>query len=173
MLTDRCIRGVGGSSHGSATNPRNIFSNHYREVHGKVDHRKSDRWLSYRFYSTSQRQKLPLRYVCEIFGARRFSSFSTQSAMSGRPFHNRSFCESSLRACSTKILGLPNEITPLPKHQPTADSAARSVQPAQVGGQIFFELPVHKLGPIRREMANCTPRAAQLKRVTIHNAAER
>jgi len=36
MLTDRCIRGVGGSSHGSATNPRNIFSNHYREVHGKV-----------------------------------------------------------------------------------------------------------------------------------------
>ena len=134
MLTDRCIRGVGGSSHGSATNPRNIFSNHYREVHGKVDHRKSDRWLSYRFYSTSQRQKLPLRYVCEIFGARRFSSFSTQSAMSGRPFHNRSFCESSLRACSTKILGLPNEITPLPKHRPTADSAARSVQPAHVGG---------------------------------------
>jgi hypothetical protein len=98
MLTDRCIRGVGGSSHWSATNPRNIFSNHYREVHGKVDHRKSDRWLSYRFYSTSQRQKLPLRYVCEIFGARRFSSFSTQSAMSGRPFHNRSFRELSLRA---------------------------------------------------------------------------
>ena len=93
MLTYRCIRGVAGSSHWSATNPRNIFSNHYREVHGKGDHRKNDRWFSYRFYSASQRQKLPLRYVCEIFGAPRFSSFSTQSAISGRPFHNRSVYE--------------------------------------------------------------------------------
>ena len=43
------------------------------------------------------------------------------------------FRELSLRACSAQILGLPNEITPLPKHRPTADAAARSVQPAHVG----------------------------------------
>jgi hypothetical protein len=32
-----------------------------------------------------------------------------------------------------KIRGLPNEITPLPKHRPTADTAAYSIQPAHVG----------------------------------------
>src|SRR5882672_4339042 len=46
--------------------------------------RKTDRWLSYRFYRALQRLKSPMRYICEIFGAPRFSSFSTLSARTGR-----------------------------------------------------------------------------------------
>jgi hypothetical protein len=53
------------------------------EVRDRMNYRKCDRWPSYRFYSTLQRQKSPMRYICEIFGAPRFSSFSTQSARSG------------------------------------------------------------------------------------------
>jgi hypothetical protein len=43
------------------------------------------------------------------------------------------FCELSHRQLTAQIRGLPNEITPLPKHQPAAHTAARSVRPAQVG----------------------------------------
>jgi hypothetical protein len=49
-----------------------------------MNYRKNDRWPSYRVYSALQRQKSPMCYICEIFGAPRFSSFSTQSAQSGR-----------------------------------------------------------------------------------------
>jgi hypothetical protein len=48
-----------------------------------MNYRKSDRLHSYRFYRALQRQKSPMRYICEIFGAPRFSSFSTQSSLSG------------------------------------------------------------------------------------------
>ena len=54
------------------------------EVRDHINYRKNDRWRSYRFYRALQRLKSPMRYICEIFGAPRFSSFSTQSAMSGR-----------------------------------------------------------------------------------------
>jgi hypothetical protein len=37
----------------------------------------------YRFYRALQWLKSPMRYICEIFGVPRFSSFSTQSARSG------------------------------------------------------------------------------------------
>jgi hypothetical protein len=53
------------------------------ELRDHINYRKNDRWLSYRFYRALQRLKSPMRYICEIFGARRFSSFSTQSAQSG------------------------------------------------------------------------------------------
>jgi len=49
-------------------------------------------------------------------------------------FHIRTFRELNPRQLTRrKIRGLPNEITPLPKHQPSPDTAARSVQPAEVG----------------------------------------
>jgi hypothetical protein len=54
------------------------------EVRDHINYRKNDRWRSYRFYRALQRLKSPMRYICEIFGAPRFSSFSTQSAQSGR-----------------------------------------------------------------------------------------
>ena len=53
------------------------------EVRDHINYRKNDRWRSHRFYSALQRLKSPMRYICEIFGAPRFSSFSTQSAISG------------------------------------------------------------------------------------------
>jgi hypothetical protein len=49
------------------------------ELRDHINYRKNDRWPSYRIYSALQRQKSPMRYICEIFGAPRFSSFSTQS----------------------------------------------------------------------------------------------
>jgi hypothetical protein len=49
------------------------------EVRDHISYRKNDRWCSYQFYRASQRLKLPMRYICEIFGAPRFPSFSTQS----------------------------------------------------------------------------------------------
>jgi hypothetical protein len=51
------------------------------EVRDHIDYRKNDRWRSYRFYRALQRLKSPMRYICEIFGAPRFSSFSTQSGV--------------------------------------------------------------------------------------------
>jgi hypothetical protein len=54
------------------------------EVRDHINYRKNDRWRSYRFYKALQRLKSPMRYICEIFGALRFSSFSTQSANSCR-----------------------------------------------------------------------------------------
>ncbi len=43
-----------------------------------------------------------------------------------------------------KIRGLSNEPTPLPKHRPTTNTAARPVRPAQIGCcKIFFDLSVH------------------------------
>jgi hypothetical protein len=40
-----------------------------------MNYRKNDRWPSYRFYSALQRQKSPMRYICEIFGPRDFRVF--------------------------------------------------------------------------------------------------
>src|SRR6478736_6925444 len=54
------------------------------EVRDHINYRKNDRWRSHRFYRALQWLKSPMRYVCEIFGAPRFSSFSTQSAHFGR-----------------------------------------------------------------------------------------
>jgi hypothetical protein len=54
------------------------------EVRDHINHRKNDRRRSYRFYRALQRLKSPMRYICEIFGAPRFSSFSTQSTQSGQ-----------------------------------------------------------------------------------------
>src|SRR6476646_8390280 len=51
---------------------------------GHVNYHKNDRWRSYRFYRALQRLKSPTHDICEIFGAPRFSSFSTQSERSGR-----------------------------------------------------------------------------------------
>ena len=48
------------------------------DVRDHINYRKNDRWPSYRFYRALQRLKSPMRYICEIFGAPRFSSFSTQ-----------------------------------------------------------------------------------------------
>ena len=36
------------------------------EERGHMNYRKNDRWPSYRFYSALQRQKSPMRYICEI-----------------------------------------------------------------------------------------------------------
>jgi len=55
-------------------------------VRDHINYRKNDRWRSYRFYRALQRLKSPMRYICEIFGAPRFSSFSTQSVRSGRRY---------------------------------------------------------------------------------------
>ena len=54
-----------------------------REVRDHMNYRKNNRWPSHRFYSALQRQKSAKRYICEILGVPRFSSFSTQSARSG------------------------------------------------------------------------------------------
>ena len=70
-----------------------------------MNFRKNDRWLSYRFYRALQRPKSPMRYFCEIFGARRFSSFSTQSALFGR--HPRTHQCLLLRE---KLMSASNEI---------------------------------------------------------------
>jgi hypothetical protein len=51
-----------------------------------INYRKNDRWRSHRFYRALQRLKPPMRYICGIFGAPPFSSFSTQSAQSGRSY---------------------------------------------------------------------------------------
>jgi hypothetical protein len=51
-------------------------------VRDHINYRKKDRWRSYRFYRALRRLKSPMRYICEIFGAPRFSSFSTQSVKS-------------------------------------------------------------------------------------------
>src|SRR6476659_3968642 len=53
------------------------------EVRDHINYRKNDRWRSHRFYRALQRLKSSTRYICEIFGAPPFSSFSTQSANSG------------------------------------------------------------------------------------------
>ena len=52
------------------------------KVRDHINYSKNDRWLSYRLYRALQRLKSPMRYICEIFGSLRFSSFSTQSAFS-------------------------------------------------------------------------------------------
>jgi hypothetical protein len=52
-------------------------------VRDHINYRKNHRWRSHRFYRALQRLKSPMRYICEIFGAPQFSSFSTQSLQSG------------------------------------------------------------------------------------------
>jgi len=54
------------------------------ELRDHINYRKNDRWRSDRFHRALQRLKSPMRYICEIFGAPRFSSYSTQSAQSGQ-----------------------------------------------------------------------------------------
>jgi hypothetical protein len=54
------------------------------EVGDHIIYHKNGCWRSYRFYRALQRLKSPTHYIYEIFGAPRFSSFSTQSARSGR-----------------------------------------------------------------------------------------
>jgi hypothetical protein len=53
-----------------------------RDVRDHINCRKNDRWRSYRFCRALPGLKSPMRYIREIFGAPRFSSFSTQSARS-------------------------------------------------------------------------------------------
>jgi len=53
------------------------------ELRDRINCRKNDRWPSYRFYRALQRLKSSIRCICEIFGAARFSSFSTQSVKNG------------------------------------------------------------------------------------------
>ena len=65
------------------------------EVRDHINYRKNDRWPSYRFYRALQRLKSPMRYICEIFGAPRFSSFSTQSARSGHSARSRGWASSA------------------------------------------------------------------------------
>ena len=45
------------------------------KVRDHINYRKNDRWPSYRFYRAWQQLKSPMRYICEIFGSPRFSSF--------------------------------------------------------------------------------------------------
>jgi hypothetical protein len=52
------------------------------EVRDNIKYRKNDGRRSYRFYRALRRLKSPMRYIREIFGNPRFSSFSTQSANS-------------------------------------------------------------------------------------------
>jgi hypothetical protein len=59
--------------------------------------RKNDRWPSSRLYSALQRQKLPMRYICEIFGARDFRVFQ----------HNRR--EAAIRNFGERLLELTHE----------------------------------------------------------------
>jgi hypothetical protein len=67
------------------------------EVRDHINYRKNDRWPSYRFYRALQRLKSPTHDICEIFGAPRFSSFSTQSAKSGQ------LAQRELRALTRRI----------------------------------------------------------------------
>jgi hypothetical protein len=53
------------------------------DVRDHINCRKNNRWRSYRFYKALQRLKSPTCDICEIFGAPRFRSFSTQSVKSG------------------------------------------------------------------------------------------
>jgi hypothetical protein len=50
------------------------------DVRDHINCRKNDRWPSHRFYRALQRLKSSIRYIFEIFGVSRFSSFSTQSS---------------------------------------------------------------------------------------------
>jgi hypothetical protein len=59
------------------------------EVRDHMIYRKNGRRPSYRLYSRLQRQKSPMRHICEIFGTPRFRSFSTQPAQSGRSYANK------------------------------------------------------------------------------------
>jgi hypothetical protein len=63
------------------------------EVRDHINYRKNDPWRSYRFYRALQRLKSPMRYICEIFGAPRFSSFSTQSARTGHSRTDKLLCQ--------------------------------------------------------------------------------
>ena len=60
------------------------------ELRDYINYRKNDRWRSHRFYRALQRLKSPMRCIFKIFGAPQFSSFSTQSAQSGRSAKCRS-----------------------------------------------------------------------------------
>jgi hypothetical protein len=55
------------------------------ELRDHINCRKNDRWPAYRFYRALQRLKSPMRYICEIFGAQRFSIFFNTTRQE-RPF---------------------------------------------------------------------------------------
>jgi len=46
------------------------------ELRDHINYCKNDRRLSYRFYGALLRLKSPMRYICEIFGARRFRVYT-------------------------------------------------------------------------------------------------
>ena len=74
------------------------------QVRDHINYRKNDRWPSYRFYSASQRQKSPMRYICEIFGARDFRVFQhnpPEAAVHPRSLFLRS---DSKRQRATRVL---------------------------------------------------------------------
>ena len=75
------------------------------EVRDHINYRKNDRWPSYRFYKALQRLKSPTRDICEIFGAPRFSSFSTQSTQSGHEASKGPNCKAAGRSaeCSSML----------------------------------------------------------------------
>src|SRR5664279_5827074 len=54
------------------------------DVRDLVESQKNDHGFSYRRYGASQRGSRPKISICEIFGAVRFSTFTTVSANSGR-----------------------------------------------------------------------------------------
>ena len=58
-----------------------------RDVRDHIKYSKTDCRRSYRFYKPCGGRNRPNAFICEIFEAPRFSSFSTQSAGSGRSEH--------------------------------------------------------------------------------------
>ena len=68
------------------------------EVRDHMNYRKNDRWLSYQLYRALQRLKSRMRYVFEIFGAPRFSTFSTISAITRHPPRKRLMNDAFLMA---------------------------------------------------------------------------
>jgi hypothetical protein len=63
------------------------------------DHRRL-----YLFYGALQRLKPPTRYICELFGAPRFSSFSTLSANTGLTCSSKQHHESTLARLICAVL---------------------------------------------------------------------
>ena len=61
------------------------------DVRHHINYRKNDRWPSYRFYRAWQRLKSPMRYICEIFGSPRFSSFKVVLLDPAEPHENLAY----------------------------------------------------------------------------------
>jgi hypothetical protein len=109
-----------------------------------------DRWRSHRFYRALQRLKSPLRYICEIFGAPQYSSFSTQSAKSG---HSRAVAVEPVipgrpakrgRTRNPSLGGAPPSKAASPKTAPPFARDGR-VRPPEATAERTPKL--HRLGP--------------------------